>query len=156
MGAGYPIGAVITRREIADALAGKYEYFSTFAATPVAAAAGHAVLDVLHLTDLPTRATEVGTLLRQRLRDLATDEPMLGDVRGVGLLAGVDVRSTDGTASKEVARSLLESLVGQRVLAGLTGPGGDVLKIRPPLVWEPAHVDLFVNRLHRSLTELQS
>lgn len=156
MGAGYPVGAVITRREIADALAGKYEYFSTFAATPVAAAAGHAVLDVLQLTDLPSQAAEVGTLLRQRLRDLATDEPMLGDVRGVGLLAGVDVRSTDGTASKTVARSLLESLVGQGVLAGLTGPGGDVLKIRPPLVWEPAHVDLFVNRLHRSLTDLQS
>jgi len=47
MGAGYPIGALITRREIADALAARYEYFSTFAATPAAAAAGLAVLDVL-------------------------------------------------------------------------------------------------------------
>jgi 4-aminobutyrate aminotransferase-like enzyme/Ser/Thr protein kinase RdoA (MazF antagonist) len=155
MGAGYPIGAVITRREIADALAGRYEYFSTFAATPVAAAAGHAVLDVLRLTDLPAQAAEVGTLLRQRLRDLAADEPMLGEVRGVGLLAGVDVRSADGAASKELARSLLEGLVGQGVLAGLTGPGGDVLKIRPPLVWEPAHVGLFVDRLRRALSELR-
>jgi 4-aminobutyrate aminotransferase-like enzyme/Ser/Thr protein kinase RdoA (MazF antagonist) len=151
MGAGYPIGAVITRREIADTLASRYEYFSTFAATPVAAAAGHAVLDVLQLTDLPSQAAEVGNLLRQRLRELAADEPMLGEVRGVGLLAGIDVRSDNGSPLKAAARSLLENLVGQGVLAGLTGPGGNVLKVRPPLVWEPAHVDLFIDRLHRAL-----
>src|SRR5262245_32030417 len=70
MGAGYPIGAVVTRREIADVLARRYEYFSTFAATPAAAAAGHAVLDVLQLTGLPARAVEGGARLRGRPREL--------------------------------------------------------------------------------------
>ena len=139
MGAGYPIGAVITRREIADALASRYEYFSTFAATPAAAAAGHAVLDILELTELPARAVETGHYLRQKLRELAATTPILGEVRGTGLLAGVDV--VDG-------RSLLERLVDNGVLAGLTGPHGDVLKVRPPLVWESRHVDEFVERLH--------
>jgi 4-aminobutyrate aminotransferase-like enzyme len=145
MGAGYPIGAVITRREIADALAQRYEYFSTFAATPVAAAAGHAVLDVLQLTGLPEQAVAVGQRLRQRLRELGAETPQLGEVRGTGLLAGVDLRSPD-------PRALLENLVAQGVLAGLTGPRGDVLKVRPPLVWEPAHADLFVDRLRQALS----
>jgi 4-aminobutyrate aminotransferase-like enzyme/Ser/Thr protein kinase RdoA (MazF antagonist) len=147
MGAGYPIGAVVTRREIADVLAREYEYFSTFAATPAAAAAGHAVLDVLQLTGLPEQAVAVGERLRSRLRELASAQPLLGDVRGVGLLAGVDIRAE--------ARPLLELLVGHGVLAGLTGPRGDVLKIRPPLVWEPTHADLFVERLAAALAELQ-
>jgi 4-aminobutyrate aminotransferase-like enzyme/Ser/Thr protein kinase RdoA (MazF antagonist) len=151
MGAGYPIGAVVTRREIADVLARRYEYFSTFAATPVAAAAGHAVLDVLQLTGLPAQAVEVGDRLRAGLRELAGGEPLLGDVRGVGLLAGVDIRADGDEPSRAVARSLLELLVGQGVLAGLTGARGDVLKIRPPLVWAPAHADLFVERLSQAL-----
>jgi 4-aminobutyrate aminotransferase-like enzyme len=145
MGAGYPIGAVVTRREIADVLAGRYEYFSTFAATPAAAAAGHAVLDVLELTGLPARAVSTGEHLRRGLREL--DSPLLGEVRGTGLLAGIDVLPAGDISSREVARSLLEDLVGRGVLAGLTGPGGDVLKVRPPLVWETRHADEFVERL---------
>jgi 4-aminobutyrate aminotransferase-like enzyme/Ser/Thr protein kinase RdoA (MazF antagonist) len=156
MGAGYPIGAVVTRREIADALARKYEYFSTFAATPAAAAAGHAVLDVLHLTGLPEQAVEVGNQLRRRLRELAADEPLLGDVRGAGLLAGIDIRSDSEATSRALTRSLLDRLVAHGVLAGSTGPRGDVLKVRPPLVWEPAHVDVFIDRLHRALSELRA
>lgn len=154
MGAGYPVGAVVTRREIADVLARRYEYFSTFAGTPAAAAAGHAVLDVLTLTGLPEQAVAVGTRLRARLRELAEGEPLLGDVRGVGLLAGVDVRPDGDETSSAVARALLEQLVDQGVLAGLTGAEGDVLKIRPPLVWEPAHADLLVERLSHALTAL--
>ncbi|QUQ72452.1 aminotransferase class III-fold pyridoxal phosphate-dependent enzyme [Kutzneria sp. CA-103260] len=143
MGAGYPIGAVVTRREIADVLAGRYEYFSTFAATPAAAAAGHAVLDILELTELPARAVETGSRLRRLLTSLASETPLLGEVRGTGLLAGVDV-----LPGREAARDLLQRLVDNGVLAGLTGPRGDVLKVRPPLVWEDRHVDEFVERLH--------
>ncbi|HVV21700.1 MAG TPA: aminotransferase class III-fold pyridoxal phosphate-dependent enzyme [Pseudonocardiaceae bacterium] len=145
MGAGYPIGAVVTRRDIADRLARRYEYFSTFAATPAAAAAGHAVLDVLEATELPAQAVEVGALLRDRLRALAAEHPVLGEVRGTGLLAGVDVESP------ESARRLLDALTVREVLAGRTGPKGNVLKIRPPLVWEPEHVELLVDRLHDCL-----
>lgn len=156
MGAGYPIGAVVTRREIADVLARRYEYFSTFAATPAAAAAGHAVLDVLQLSGLPERAVGVGARLRERLRELADGEPLLGEVRGVGLLAGVDIRSDGDAPSRAVAGKLLELLVEQRVLTGLTGPRGDVLKVRPPLVWESTHADLFVERLSHALGELRA
>ena len=75
MGAGYPIGAVITRREIAASLARDYEYFSTFAGTPVATAAGLTVLDLLQTTRIPEAAVEAGEHLRSRLRALASTSP---------------------------------------------------------------------------------
>ncbi len=143
MGAGYPIGAVITRREVADALARDYEYFSTFAATPAAAAAGLAVLDVLHNERLPERAVQVGDQLRAGLRDLAGGNARLGDVRGTGLIAGVDILDD--------ARDLLEGLRDRGVLAGLTGPDGNVLKIRPPLIWRSEHVEVFLDALGSAL-----
>ena len=147
MGAGYPIGAVITRREIADGLARDYEYFSTFAATPAAAAAALAVLDTLEAGDLPEQAAVVGDYLRERLRDLAARTPRLGEVRGTGLIAGIDTYDESGAPDRAASRALLDGLVARGVLAGLTGPGGTVLKIRPPLVWETQHVDVLLDAL---------
>jgi 4-aminobutyrate aminotransferase-like enzyme/Ser/Thr protein kinase RdoA (MazF antagonist) len=151
MGAGYPIGAVVTRREIADVLARRYEYFSTFAATPVAAAAGLAVLDALEQGDLPANAVRVGGYLHERLRALAGWHPVIGDVCGVGLIAGVDFVLPEQADSRRFARAFADGLKEERILVGLTGPGGDVLKVRPPLVWRTAHVDRFVEALDRVL-----
>ena len=147
MGAGYPIGAVITRREIAAALAHDYEYFSTFAGTPAAAAAALAVLDTLEEGNLPHQAAVVGEYLRERLRDLANRSPRLGAVRGRGLIAGVDTYDPLGAPDSAASRALLDALTREGVLAGLTGPDGTVLKIRPPLVWENDHVDVLIEAL---------
>lgn len=81
---------------------------------------------------------------------------LLADVRGIGLLAGIDIRSDGAAASRALTRSLLDLLIAHGVLVGSTGPRGDVLKVRPPLVWKPAHVDVFIYRLHRALSELRA
>jgi 4-aminobutyrate aminotransferase-like enzyme/Ser/Thr protein kinase RdoA (MazF antagonist) len=158
MGAGYPIGALITRREIADSLARDYEYFSTFAGTPAAAAASLAVLDVLENEHIPERTATVGDHLRGKLRDLARQDPRLGDVRGTGLIAGIDItgppHAQDVAGRRAFARSLLDALRDHHVLAGLTGPDGAVLKIRPPLIWHTDHADLFAAALAESLTTI--
>jgi SAM-dependent methyltransferase len=147
MGAGYPIGALVTRREIADSLARDYEYFSTFAGTPAAAAAGIAVLDVLANERIPERTPAVGDHLRARLRDLARQDARLGDVRGTGLIAGLEITGPPGAqdpaSRRAFARSLLDAIRDRHVLAGLTGPDGTVLKVRPPLIWDTGHADLF-------------
>ncbi|PKH40643.1 4-aminobutyrate aminotransferase [Nocardioides alpinus] len=150
MGAGYPIGAVITRRDIVDRFASRYEYFSTFAATPAAAAAGNAVLDVLEDRGLPERALVTGAHLGERLRDLAASTDLLGEARVMGLVAGVDV-----TAPRPTAQRLLQRLVARGALAGLTGPRGDVLKVRPPLVWDHSHVDHFVGCLAAAVDDVR-
>jgi 4-aminobutyrate aminotransferase-like enzyme len=158
MGAGYPIGALITRREIAGRLARDYEYFSTFAATPAAAAAGLAVLDVLENEHIPDRAGIVGDHLRGRLRDLARQDARLGEVRGTGLIAGIDItgpaHAQDLTSRRAFARALLDALRDHHVLAGLTGPDGTVLKVRPPLIWQPGHADHFTAALAESLAAI--
>jgi 4-aminobutyrate aminotransferase-like enzyme len=157
MGAGYPIGAVITRREISDRLARDYEYFSTFAATPAAAAASLAVLDILQQQAIPEQAARVGEYLRSRLRHLARHDTRLGEVRGTGLLAGVDVIGRPEIHAAECrafARTLLDALRDHHVLAGLTGPEGTVLKVRPPLIWREEHADQFIDALEAALNQI--
>ena len=155
MGAGYPIGALITRREIAESLARDYEYFSTFAATPAAAAAGLAVLDVLENERIPERTATVGNHLRDKLRDLARQDARLGDVRGTGLIAGIEIsgqpHAQDRAGRRAFARALLDALRDHHVLAGLTGPDGTVLKVRPPLIWHTGQADLFAAAVAESL-----
>jgi 4-aminobutyrate aminotransferase-like enzyme len=151
MGAGYPIGALITRREIAESLARDYEYFSTFAGTPAAAAASLAVLDVLENERIPERTATVGN----HLRDLARQDARLGEVRGTGLIAGIEITGSphaqDRAGRRALARALLDSLRVHHVLAGLTGPDGTVLKVRPPLIWRTGQADLFVAAVAESL-----
>ena len=130
---------------IADSLARDYEYFSTFAATPAAAAAGLAVLDVLENERIPQRTSAVGDHCGDELRDLARQDARLGDVRGTGLIAGIDVtgqpHAGDHASRRALARALLDALRDHHVLAGLTGPDGTVLKVRPPLIWHAGHAD---------------
>jgi 4-aminobutyrate aminotransferase-like enzyme len=145
MAAGLPVGAVITRREIAEALG--YEYFSTFAGSPVAGAAGLAVLDVLADRRIPERALRIGERLRERLRELVVAHPVITEVRGYGLIAGIDLRESAAGGGRAFTRAVVEALKRRRVLAGATGRGGDVLKVRPPLAWQEEHVDRFVNTL---------
>jgi 4-aminobutyrate aminotransferase-like enzyme len=138
MGNGYPIGAVVTRPEILDALREREGYFNTFAGSPVAAAVGNAVLDVIEEEDLMANALRVGDYLRQSLRQLATRHAAIGAVRGAGLFIGVDIRAP-GSAS-----ALINALRERRVLIGAAGRTGDVLKIRPPLCFSAADADLVV------------
>jgi 4-aminobutyrate aminotransferase-like enzyme len=147
MGNGYPIGAVVTRPEILDALHEREGYFNTFAGSPVAAAVGNAVLDVIEQEDLMANALRVGDYLRQCLRQLATRHAAIGAVRGAGLFIGVDIRAPAS------APALINALRERRVLIGAAGRAGDVLKIRPPLCFSAADADLLVAALDDALGE---
>jgi 4-aminobutyrate aminotransferase-like enzyme/Ser/Thr protein kinase RdoA (MazF antagonist) len=136
MGNGYPIGAVVTRAEIVNALAEKTEWFSTFGGNPVASMAGLAVLGEARRPEFLDRVEELGGLLGGRLRALGERHPAIGDVRQLGLLVGVElVRSQESRSPfPELAARVVESMRRQGVLVGRTGRDGNVIKIRPPLV----------------------
>jgi 4-aminobutyrate aminotransferase-like enzyme len=153
MAAGLPVAAVVTRREIADAWARDREYFSTFAGSPVAAVAALAVLDVLADRRLPERAVRVGAYLRERLVDLAAGFPVVAEVRGYGLIAGVDLRSSEYGGGRAFTNAVVEGLRRHGVLAGRTGRDGDVLKVRPPLIWAEEHADRFTAALRQALRD---
>jgi 4-aminobutyrate aminotransferase-like enzyme len=137
MGNGYPLAALIARSSYVEALGREAEFFSTFAGSPVAAVAGLAVLDVIEDEDLVAHAAAMGERLLGLLRDGTADCPAVTDVRGRGLLIGVDLA---GTPPQEVA-GVLDRVRDQGVLIGTTGPRYDVLKIRPPLVVNADQVD---------------
>jgi 4-aminobutyrate aminotransferase-like enzyme/Ser/Thr protein kinase RdoA (MazF antagonist) len=144
MGNGYPVAAVIARSEIFDALAADTRVFSTFGGNPVAACAALAVLDVIRDERLIEHAAEVGASLVAALEDLVGRSSFV-DVRGRGLLVGVEL------SSAEEAERLVNGLREDGILIGRTGPGENVLKIRPPLVFNATHAEMLVSALERRL-----
>lgn len=94
-------------------------------------------------------AAEVGAYLRQGLVALAGRHPVIGDVRGEGLLLGVELVDEQETRVPAAgrARRITEAMRERRVLLSATGPAGNVLKIRPPLVFQREHADLLLQTL---------
>ena len=134
MGNGHPVAAVITRADIVDRFAEQTTFFSTFGGNPVACAAALAVLDVIEDEDLIGNAAAVGDWLRARLVDLTTRHPTIGDVRGRGLMIGVELIEGDGRSPASALASRVKDAMAERgVLIGTSGRSGNILKVRPPL-----------------------
>jgi len=146
MGNGYPVAALVTRREILERFPFAGRTFSTFGGNPVAAAAALAVLDVIEDERLVERAAAAGAHLVSALRGL--DRPEIVEVRGRGLMVGIEL------ADGELAAALVDRLREAGILVGRTGPRDDVLKIRPPLVFGDEHADILVDALARALRQL--
>jgi 4-aminobutyrate aminotransferase-like enzyme/Ser/Thr protein kinase RdoA (MazF antagonist) len=156
VGNGYPLGVVVTTPDILNAFVAETGLFSTFGGNPVACAAGMAVLDVLENEDLLANAHLTGHYLRNGIRALMPHHAWIGDVRGQGLLAGVELvrdRATQEPAISETKR-LLDLMRDNGVLIGKEGPHNNVLKIRPPMVFRPKHADMLIEALDRSLAAL--
>jgi 4-aminobutyrate aminotransferase-like enzyme/Ser/Thr protein kinase RdoA (MazF antagonist) len=156
MGNGHPVAAVITRAEIVDRFARETEWFSTFGGNPVACEAALAVLDVIEREHLQVNAAEMGNRIHRALQELMSRHELIGEIRSLGLLVGVELvhdRDTREPAIAE-ARAVLNAMREHGVLIGTTGPRGNVLKIRPPLVITGEETDVLVSTLDRVLTEL--
>jgi 4-aminobutyrate aminotransferase-like enzyme len=146
MGNGYPMGAVVTTAAIAARFASQWHFFSTFAGSPVAAAVGSAVLDVIETEDLPENARVVGSYLREGIASLG--HPNVIEVRGPGLFIGVEL------TGPEIANTVVNDLRRRGILVGVTGPDANVLKIRPPLVFTEHHADLVIAALRVALSAI--
>jgi len=153
MGNGFPVAAVVARREILERMADVGRYFSTFGGNPVACAAALAVLDVIEEERLQERALEVGDHVRAGLAELAGHHEAIGEVRGHGLMIGVQlVGDRDArTPAPELADAVANGLRERGVLVGTTGREDDALKIRPPLPFDRSHADLLLATLDETL-----
>jgi 4-aminobutyrate aminotransferase-like enzyme/aminoglycoside phosphotransferase (APT) family kinase protein len=151
MGNGFPVAALVVRSQLLDAIPEEVELFSTFGGNPVACAAALAVLAVIEDEGLVANAAKVGSYLRQGLLTLAERHPLIGDVRGAGLLLGVELTDEGRGPAAGQARAVTEAMRERGVLLSATGPAGNVLKIRPPLVFEHEHADLLLQALDEVL-----
>jgi 4-aminobutyrate aminotransferase-like enzyme len=153
MGNGHPIAAVVTRADLADRLAAQTTFFSTFGGNPVACAAALAVLDVIEDEGLVANASAVGEELRAALRTLATRHPVIADVRGRGLMTGVELIDPEsGAQAADLATAVRDEMRERGVLIGTTRREKNVLKIRPPLCIGPDEAQLIVTTLDEVLS----
>jgi 4-aminobutyrate aminotransferase-like enzyme/Ser/Thr protein kinase RdoA (MazF antagonist) len=151
MGNGFPVAALVVRSQLLAAVPEEVELFSTFGGNPVACAAALAVLDVIEDEGLVANAAETGSYLRQGLKTLAGRHPVMGDVRGEGLLLGVELVGEEGVPAAGRAGRVTEAMRERGILISTTGPAGNVLKIRPPLVFQREHADLLLQTLDEVL-----
>ena len=156
VGNGHPLGVVVTTDEILNLFIDRVRLFSTFGGNTVACAAGNAVLDVIEQEGLIKNCNEVGQYMRDQIEGLATKHDLIGDIRGHGMVSGLEFvsdRKARSPATAETAR-LLELMRQQKVLVGSEGRDANILKLRPALIFRNEHVDRFIHALDHSLAAL--
>lgn len=151
MGNGMPVAAMAARSGVLHAFATEVPYFNTFGGNPVSMAAASAVLDIIESEQLLDRARTVGGVLRAGLARIGADDPRIGEVRGTGFYLGVDVLTPQGAPDRAGARALVNELRARRVLISVCGHDGNVLKIRPPLVFSMSDADWFCTEFEAAL-----
>jgi 4-aminobutyrate aminotransferase len=132
IGNGTSIGGVVARAELMDCL--NANSISTFGGNPLVTAAANATLDYVLSHDLQANAAKVGSILFQGLRDLQHNHALIGDVRGKGLMIGVElVAAGSKTPDPAAAARMIEETRARGLLIGKGGLHGNVLRIAPPL-----------------------
>ncbi|MEQ1691926.1 MAG: aminotransferase class III-fold pyridoxal phosphate-dependent enzyme [Gemmatimonas sp.] len=152
---GYPMGAVITTRAIAESFDNGMEFFSTFGGSTAACVAARATLQVVLDEGLQASALAVGERLLDGLRPLMQEFELVGDVRGSGLFLGVELvreRETRAPADLEAAW-VVNRMRDLGVLVGTDGPFHNVIKIRGPMPLTAPDADRIVHSLHQALRE---
>lgn len=145
MGNGYPVAAVAMSADVVSRFGTESRYFNTFGGNNVAIAAAHATFDVVRDEKLQQNASRVGSAFASELRAVAEADGRM-DVRAAGLYIGVEIVKDPDTKIPDPARALalIDGLRKRRVLISGCGTHGNVLKIRPPLVFSDADVDRFM------------
>lgn len=150
---GSPIGVTIARPEIADSLRGAT--ISTFGGNPVTSTAAKAVIDFIEEHNLAINAAEVGAYFRGKLLDLQSKHPIIGDVRGMGLLQAIEL--VEDPVSKKPAAgqtvAVMEAARENRIIIGKGGLNGNILRFSPPLNISKSDVDEFARLLDASLAK---
>ncbi|HHY96292.1 MAG TPA: aspartate aminotransferase family protein [Firmicutes bacterium] len=156
MANGVPMAAFVTTEAVGEAQ--RYPTFSTYGGNPVASAAALATIEYIERHGLPQRATEIGEVALKRLREMSQEHRLMGDVRGMGLMIGVELvrdKETREPAGKE-AMMVLEEARRRGLIVGKCGPQSQVLRIAPPLTVSVAQMEEGLGILDEALTAVES
>lgn len=151
LASGMPIGITITRPELADAFKGPH--INTFGGNPMSTRAARVTVEVIEKKHLIENAKRQGETLLAGLRDLQKRFPIIGDVRGHGLMIGAELVKDPVSKAyyPEGANRVLEEMRRRGVLIGKGGRFGNVLRIQPPLIFSGDDVTFFLKALGESL-----
>ena len=157
IGNGHPMAALVTTEEIAESFANGMEYFNTFGGNPVSCAVGLKVLEIIQRDRLRQNASTIGTDLLARMKSLMERHPVIGDVRGLGLMLGIDLvkdRKTKEPATERAGR-VVERCRELGVLMGTDGPYDNVIKMRPALIFTKANADHLMQVLAQAFDDTE-
>jgi len=153
IGNGAPLGACVTRPEIAKVMANRI-HFNTFGGNPASMVQGLATLEIIERDNIQANAKEVGDYMKQRLEQLQERHPLIGEVRGMGLMLGIELvrdRQSKEPADREAADAL-ELTKDRGLLLGKGGLCGNTLRIKPPMCITKDDADFVVDCLDEVLT----
>jgi alanine-glyoxylate transaminase / (R)-3-amino-2-methylpropionate-pyruvate transaminase len=152
IGNGFPLGAIVSKREVAESLAKKF-FFNTYGANPVSCAAGRAVLRVIDQEGLQANSLKVGNRMRAVLERLHQKHEIIGDVRGHGLMLAIELvtdRKSKTPATKETAE-IFEKTRENGLVVSKSGTDRNILRMVPPMCIQESDVDRMEEALERSL-----
>lgn len=151
---GMPVGLTMATDEVASSFTGGS--IATFGGNPVCMAATDATLQVMEREDIPGRAERLGKRLRDRLDAMHERFPLIGEVRGMGLMQALELvedRKTKEPATKRTA-AVMEAAKRQGLLVGKGGLYGNTLRLAPPMLIDESELDESCDRLERAFAEV--
>jgi 4-aminobutyrate aminotransferase len=131
LGGGLPLGGVLAKAELMDGWPPAAQG-TTFGGNPVACRAGLATLNIIQEQDLMANAVQVGDFIQTRFREVQRDLPIIGDVRGKGLMVGVELINADGSPAIEIIKAVIKEMGSKGIV--LTKCGASALRFAPPLI----------------------
>jgi 4-aminobutyrate aminotransferase len=153
---GFPLAAFTTRDEIAAAFK-PGDHLSTFGGNPVCCAAALANIDFILGENLCERTAQSGKYLVQRLNLSQRDLPLIGEVRGLGLMVGIElVEGDDRTPAPDAAEAVRDLCLARGVLIGVGGVHGNVVRVQPPLVITRPQIDQAVEAVVAAVKQVQA
>jgi 4-aminobutyrate aminotransferase/(S)-3-amino-2-methylpropionate transaminase len=151
---GFPLSAFTTRPEIAAAFK-PGDHLSTFGGNPVSCAAALANIEFMQKENLSARAAETGHYAMSKLRELQRQNPIIGDIRGLGLMIGVElVKDEKLTPATAEADAIRDALLKSGVLVGVGGVYGNVIRFQPPLIITRQQIDKAISAFASGLQEV--
>ena len=137
IGNGHPLSVVVTTKDVADRFNNGMEYFNSFGGNPVSCAIGHAVLDIIEEEELQKNAYKLGNIMLSMLMELKEKHDLIGDVRGKGLFVGIELISDLKSLKPagDMANHIVDQMKDRGILLSTDGPDHNVIKIKPPMVF---------------------
>lgn len=156
MGNGYPVAAVVCKRELANSFAATgIEYFNTYGGNSVACSIAESVLDTIHDEKLQHNADVIGKHFSTEMKKMQKRNKWIGDVRGIGLFQGVEFvkkhRGKEIIPHPELTKFVVDYLKLSGIIISRDGPDGNVIKFKPPLVINEKHVNVLVRGIGKAL-----
>jgi len=156
LGNGWPISAVVASGQIGDSFE-PGDHFSTWGANPVMCAAAEATIDYIMENRLWKNAEKTGTLLMKRLKEMESEQEIVGEARGKGLMVGVEIVKNKKTKepSSDKCKEIRKLCADYGLIVGIGGFWTNVIRIQPPLTIKVEHVDEAMEVLEKAVKEVE-